>query len=154
MPRPHPWGLGTRLTFGISKVTLLLSQSGYQEANQAVNHMISTGVHVSTHRALIGASLSEPHINGTSMRELYVYIYIYGTSVTQAIIASYGRKREIVYCAFSCLTLQAVYICHSNLANCKFTLVFLISRRSYREVLIVRLQSRRKRDKLIVSSTA
>ena len=32
---------------------------------------------------IIGASLSEPHINGTSMRELYIYI-LYGTSVTQA----------------------------------------------------------------------
>ena len=49
---------------------------------------------------IIGASLSEPHINGTSMRELYIYIY-YGTSVTQG--STYGHKREIVYCAFSCL---------------------------------------------------
>ena len=39
-----------------------------------------------THLAsLVGASLSEPHINGTSMRELYIYILLYiyyGTSVT------------------------------------------------------------------------
>ena len=57
---------------------------------------------------LIGASLSEPHINGTSMRELYIYILWYVGHV--GIIASYGHKREIVYCAFSCLTLRAVYM--------------------------------------------
>ena len=51
--------------------------------------------------SLIGASLSEPHINGTSMREWYV---------GHPIIASYGHKREIVYCAVSCLTLRAVYM--------------------------------------------
>ena len=26
---------------------------------------------------MIGASLSEPHINSTALREIYVYIYIY-----------------------------------------------------------------------------
>ena len=35
---------------------------------------------------VIGASLSEPHINGTNVREIYVYIYVYiymcRTSVT------------------------------------------------------------------------
>ena len=40
---------------------------------------------------LIGASLSEPHINGTSMRELYIYMW-YVDHV--GIIASYGHKRE------------------------------------------------------------
>ena len=32
------------------------------------------------HDIIIGASLSEPHINGTAVHELYIY---YGTSVTQ-----------------------------------------------------------------------
>ena len=27
---------------------------------------------------IIGASLSEPHINGTAMRELYIYIWYVG----------------------------------------------------------------------------
>ena len=34
----------------------------------------------------------------------------------------YGHKREIFYCAFSCLG-YAPYIRRSNLVNCKFTLV-------------------------------
>ena len=72
---------------------------------------------------IIGASLSEPHINGTAVRELYIYYY-YGTSVTRNICPAwlYGHKREIFYCAFSCLG-YAPYICCSNLVNCKFTLV-------------------------------
>ena len=37
---------------------------------------------------LIRASLSEPHINGTAVRELYIYYY--GTSVTRNIYAQYG----------------------------------------------------------------
>ena len=63
---------------------------------------------------IIGASLSEPHINGTAMRAIYgiciyvymyiciyvyMYVYMYGTTVTFRI---YG---------------------YSNLANCKFTLM-------------------------------
>ena len=55
----------------------------------------------------IGASLSEPHINSTAIRAIYgiciyyVYMYIrmYGTTVTFRIYA------------------------YSNLANCKFTLM-------------------------------
>ena len=71
---------------------------------------------------IIGASLSEPHINGTAMREFYI-IY-YGTSVTRNYnIPSdlYGHKREIFYCAFSCLGYRP-YIRRSNLANCKSNL--------------------------------
>ena len=39
---------------------------------------------------LIGASLSEPHINGTAVREFYIIIiyYHYGTSVTRNYIPS------------------------------------------------------------------
>ena len=50
--------------------------------------------------------MARSNINGTSVRELYIYIWYVG----HPIIASYGHEREIVYCAFSCLTLQAVYI--------------------------------------------
>ena len=39
-------------------------------------------------RTIIGASLSEPHINGTAVRELYIYYYYYGTSVTRNYIPS------------------------------------------------------------------
>ena len=74
-------------------------------------------------RVLIGASLSEPHINGTAMRELYIYIY-YGTSVTRNICPAwlYGHKRKIFYRAFSFLG-YGPYIRCSNLANCKFILM-------------------------------
>ena len=44
------------------------------------------GVHVYG-MGIIGASLSEPHINGTAVRELYIIIY-YGTSVTRNYIPS------------------------------------------------------------------
>ena len=42
--------------------------------------------------AVVGASLSEPHINGTAVRELYIYYYYYyyGTSVTRNIYAQRG----------------------------------------------------------------
>ena len=44
--------------------------------DSSVKHL--SGKHVAL---FIGASLSEPHINGTAMRELYVCIYnIYGTT--------------------------------------------------------------------------
>ena len=46
---------------------------------------------------VIGASLSEPHINSTALHEIYVYMH--GTTVTFRIYA------------------------YSNLANCEFTLV-------------------------------
>ena len=35
--------------------------------------------------SLVGASLSEPHINGTAVRELYILYYYYATSVTRNI---------------------------------------------------------------------
>ena len=38
----------------------------------------------------------------------------------------YGHKREIFYCAFSCLG-HGPYIRRSNLANCKFTLKLAIA---------------------------
>ena len=69
---------------------------------------------------LIGASLSEPHINGTAMREFCIIYYYYGASVTRNIMCPawfYGHKREIFYCAFSCLGYRP-YIRRSNLANC------------------------------------
>ena len=78
-------------------------------------------------KTVIGASLSEPHINGIAMHEFYIIYYYYGTSVTRNIICPawfYGHKREIFYCAFSCLGYRP-YIRHSNLANCKFTLVLV-----------------------------
>ena len=37
--------------------------------------------------AIIGASLSEPHIDEKDVRESYMFVYIYGTSVT------YARRR-------------------------------------------------------------
>ena len=47
---------------------------------------------------IIGASLSEPHINGTAMHELYIYIYYYyyGTSVTRNLCPAWlhGHKHK------------------------------------------------------------
>ena len=47
---------------------------------------------------LIGASLSEPHIDEKYMRESYIYIYIYicGTSVTHAALYKTYRPHEIL----------------------------------------------------------
>ena len=66
---------------------------------------------VYTQITIIGASLSEPHINGTAVREFYIIIYYYGTSVTRNYI--------------SIDALYGPYISRSNLANCKFTLVLV-----------------------------
>ena len=79
---------------------------------------------------IIGASLSEPHIDEVNARNPYIIIIIimYGsTSVTRNYIPSdlYGHKREIFYCAFSCLG-HGPYIRRSDLANCKFTLVLAL----------------------------
>ena len=94
-------------------------------------HRATLGIYISRDRRtiiiiIIGASLSEPHINGTAVRELYIIIY-YGTSVTRNYIPSdlYGHKRETFYCAFSCLG-HGPYIRRSDLANCKFTLVLVL----------------------------
>ena len=60
---------------------------------------------------VIGASLSEPHINGTAMRAIYgiciyvymyiciyvyMYICIYGTSVTRAPLHRHGHKCPVM----------------------------------------------------------
>ena len=47
-------------------------------------------LHAYTHPHLIGASLSEPHINGTAVRE--VYVCIYGTTVTRAPLHTFSTK--------------------------------------------------------------
>ena len=39
---------------------------------------------LATLTSFIGASLSEPHIDEKYMRDFYIYIYIYSTSVTRA----------------------------------------------------------------------
>ena len=76
---------------------------------------------------IIGASLSEPHINGSAVRELYIYYYYcyYGTSVTRNIYAQLGSmdisaKYSI---AHSRALAHGLYVRCSNLANCRFTLV-------------------------------
>ena len=86
--------------------------------------------HTACSRRIFGASLSEPHINGTAMREFYIIIIIIIIMVCRSreIISPawlYEHKREIFYCAFSCLG-YGPYISSSNLANCKFTLVLVL----------------------------
>jgi hypothetical protein len=41
-------------------------------------HYAATGDMVKIHSIIIGASLSKPHINGTSLLALYINIYVYG----------------------------------------------------------------------------
>ena len=77
-----------------------------------------------------------PHERYSYARIIYyiiLYYYYYGTSVTRNYIPVmlYGHKREIFYCAFSCLG-RGPYIPRSNLANCKFTLMLILSRRLQR----------------------
>ena len=43
---------------------------------------------------IIGASLSEPHINGTNVRQIYVYIYIICLRVVRP-----SPARRYIYCA-------------------------------------------------------
>ena len=45
---------------------------------------IASNTHVQIRPRIIGASLSEPHIDEKYMRDFYIYIYIYSTSVTRA----------------------------------------------------------------------
>ena len=53
------------------------------------------------HTLFIGASLSEPHINGTAVRELYIMVRPSREIISPAWL--YGHKRDIFYYAFSCL---------------------------------------------------
>ena len=63
----------------------------------------------------IGASLSEPHINGTAMRAIYgicIYVYMY--------ICIYVYM--YIYYMYGTTVTFRIYG-YSNLANCKFTLM-------------------------------
>ena len=73
--------------------------------------------------AVIGASLSEPHIDETFMRELFIYIYIcmYGTTVTRGAahtrytvhIPKYSAQYRPHVVMFASSTAQACNIhCH------------------------------------------
>ena len=80
---------------------------------------------------VIGASLSEPHINGTAVCEWYIIYYSIMVRRSCEIISPawlYECKREIFYCAFSCLG-YGPYVRRSNLANCRFTLVCFVQYR-------------------------
>ena len=48
---------------------------------------------------VIGASLSEPHIDDTSVRD-FIYIYIYGTTVTRAPRLAASVYSTCMYCSF------------------------------------------------------
>ena len=112
---------------------------------------------------IFGASLSEPHINGTAVREFYIIIIIMVRRSRKIIypVMLYGHKRETFYCAFSCLGHRdGPYIRHSNLANCKFTLMLVrIDQASYTvprhtEVLAEGSKGGENKIELVVSSTA
>ena len=64
----------------------------------------------------------------------------------------YGHKREIFYCAFSCLG-HGPYIRRSNLANCKFTLVLVVLIKQA-TVPQAQKEERESETELVVSSTA
>ena len=65
---------------------------------------------------LIGASLSEPHINGKAMRELYMFILLW--YVGHAWDGSMDISAK-----YSCAHSHVWATGHSNLTNSKFTLV-------------------------------
>ena len=65
----------------------------------------------------------------------------------------YGYKREIFYCAFSCLG-YAPYIRHSNLANCKFTLVPAVHAIKHNAMYTLGSKGGESETELVISSTA
>ena len=59
---------------------------------------------------LIGASLSEPHINGTAVREFYILLWYVGhAKYMPRTLWLYGHKPEVFLCAFSCLGYWPLY---------------------------------------------
>ena len=64
-----------------------------------------------------------PHKRYSCARIVYIYIMVRRSREIIYPVMLYGHKREIFYCAFSCLG-HGPYIRRSNLANCncKFTL--------------------------------
>ena len=81
---------------------------------------LAHGVDLARHTCIIGASLSEPHINGTAMRKLYIMVRrsreIYAQHNSMDISAKYSI-------AHSHALVHRPYIRCSNLTNCRFTLV-------------------------------
>ena len=69
---------------------------------------------------IIGASLSEPHINGKAMHELYIYYY--GRTSDREIYDQYGSMD--ISAKYSFAHSHAWATGHSNLTNSKFTLVY------------------------------
>ena len=68
---------------------------------------MSACIQCNIHTYFIWANLSEPHINGTAVCELYIYTYI--------IIIMVRRSREIVYAQYGSMDLSAKYsIAHSH----------------------------------------
>ena len=48
------------------------------QGTSTVDEALITGEYNSQSESVVGASLSEPHISGTSMRKLYIYIWYVG----------------------------------------------------------------------------
>ena len=118
-----------------------------KEEKRVSNMLHAYAPYTNAFRVVIGASLSEPHINGTAMREFYIIIMVRPLrEIIYPIYPAmlYGHKREIFYCAFSYLGHG-----HSNLANCKFTLVLVsyVATVLRRTEVSRRLQRRRERDR-------
>ena len=65
---------GASLTFATENITILEqafinAKNGYNKQSHILKSCMRSN-------KLIGASLSEPHINGTAVRELYIYILL------------------------------------------------------------------------------
>ena len=76
------------------------------------------GVSLYTSSTIIGASLSEPHINGTSMRAVFIcIIYYYGTTIIHAPLHILSTKAACnVFGCKVCVVKTTATFC-SNIAH-------------------------------------
>ena len=72
-------------------------------------------------------SVSEPHINGTSVREFCIIIMVRRSREIICPAWLYGHKRKIFYCAFLCHGHRLyVHVRGSNLVNCIYFTLSLV----------------------------
>jgi hypothetical protein len=81
---------------------------------------LSSSVAESNHKnALIGASLSEPHVNGSALHAINIYM----VRPSRKIYAQHAYGSMDISVKYSIAHSHAWVTGHSNLVNCKFTLM-------------------------------
>ena len=116
-------------------MTLTISATDYNDNPPVFSSLAYTASvsEVSSNLYNWGEPERAPHKRYSCARIVYIYniiIIIIMVRRSREIIYPvmlYGHKREIFYCAFSCLG-HGPYIRRSNLANCKFTLELVLHR--------------------------